>query len=98
VARSGRARRNRGSTPWHQATDALDTLHTDLADDTHAQAHIAALGELLEATAQKAPDHLRSELQAASKAFARAQRYQVWAEDRAADSEARGHQPHQLLK
>ncbi|OIJ95553.1 relaxase/mobilization nuclease domain-containing protein [Streptomyces monashensis] len=78
------ARRNHPSTPWHQATDALDTLHTDLADDTHAQAHITALGELLEATAQKAPAHLRAELQAASKAFARAQRSQIRAEDRAA--------------
>ncbi|MFI6555229.1 relaxase/mobilization nuclease domain-containing protein [Streptomyces griseus] len=78
------ARRNHPSTPWHQATAALDTLHTDLADDTHAQAHITALGELLEATAQKAPTHLRAELQAASKAFARAQRSQIRAEDRAA--------------
>ncbi|MFF3513858.1 relaxase/mobilization nuclease domain-containing protein [Streptomyces sp. NPDC002573] len=78
------ARRNHPSTPWQQATDALDTLHTGLADDTHAQAHIAALGELLEATAQKAPDNLRGELQAASKAFARAQRSQIRAEDRAA--------------
>ncbi|MEI5098626.1 relaxase/mobilization nuclease domain-containing protein [Streptomyces sp. PmtG] len=78
------ARRNRPSTPWHQATDALDTLHTDLGDDTHAQAHIAALGELLEATAQRAPDNLRGELQAASKVFARAQRSQIRAEDRAA--------------
>ncbi|MFF3911369.1 relaxase/mobilization nuclease domain-containing protein [Streptomyces sp. NPDC001848] len=78
------ARRNRPSTPWHQATDALDTLHTDLVDDTHAQAHIAALGELIEATAQKAPGNLRAELQAASAAFARAQRSQIRAEDRAA--------------
>ncbi|MFG3291660.1 relaxase/mobilization nuclease domain-containing protein [Streptomyces sp. NPDC048179] len=78
------ARRNRPSTPWHQATDALDTLHTDLADDSHAQAHITALGELLEATAQKAPAPLRAELQVASKAFARAQRSQIRAEDRAA--------------
>ncbi|MFE8947427.1 relaxase/mobilization nuclease domain-containing protein [Streptomyces sp. NPDC007856] len=78
------ARRNRPSTPWHQATEALDTLHTDLTDDTHAQAHIAALGELLEAAAQKAPDNLRADLQAASKAFARAQRSQIRAEDRAA--------------
>lgn len=78
------ARRNHPSTPWHQATDALDTLHTDLADDTHAQAHITALGELLEATAQKAPIHLRAELHAASKAFARAQRSQIRAEARAA--------------
>ncbi|MFF0004482.1 relaxase/mobilization nuclease domain-containing protein [Streptomyces tibetensis] len=78
------ARRNHPSTPWHQAADALDTLHTDLADDTHAQAHITALGELLEATAQKAPANLRAELHAASKAFARAQRSQIRAEDRAA--------------
>ncbi|MFE7764303.1 relaxase/mobilization nuclease domain-containing protein [Streptomyces sp. NPDC057438] len=78
------ARRNHPNTPWHQATDALDTLHTDLADDTHAQADITALGELLEATAQKAPAHLRAELRAAAKAFARAQRSQVRAEDRAA--------------
>ncbi|WP_406307986.1 relaxase/mobilization nuclease domain-containing protein [Streptomyces griseoaurantiacus] len=78
------ARRSRPSTPWQQATEALDTLHIDLADDSHAQAHVTALGELIEATAQKAPDHLRAELQAASKAFARAQRSQVRAEDRAA--------------
>ncbi|WP_327696422.1 relaxase/mobilization nuclease domain-containing protein [Streptomyces sp. NBC_00459] len=75
------ARRNHLSTPLHQATDALDT---DLADDTHAQAHITALGELIEATAQKAPANLRAELQAASKVFARAQRSQILAEDRAA--------------
>jgi hypothetical protein len=56
----------------NQATDALDTLHTDLADDTHAQAHFSALGELIEVTAQTAPANLRAELQAASEAFARA--------------------------
>lgn len=78
------ARRNRPSTPWHQATAALDTLHAALADDAHAQAHIAALGELIEATAQKAPDNLRAELRSAAKAFARAERSQIRAEDRAA--------------
>jgi hypothetical protein len=78
------ARRNRPSTPWHEAADALDALHRDFATDAHAQAHITALGELLEATAQKAPAHLRAELQAASKAFARAQWSQIRAEDRAA--------------
>jgi hypothetical protein len=78
------ARRNRPSAPWHQATDALDTLHADLAYDAHAQAHITALGELIEATAQKAPANLRVELHAASKAFARAQRSQIRAEDRVA--------------
>jgi hypothetical protein len=78
------ARRNRPSTPWHEAADALDNFQSDLADDTHAQAHITALGELIEATSQKAPVNLRAELQAASKAFARAQWSQVRAEDRAA--------------
>ncbi|MBT2422868.1 mobilization protein [Streptomyces sp. ISL-22] len=78
------ARRDRPSTPWHQATEALDTLHTGLADDTHAQAHIDALGELLEATAQKAPANLRAELHTASRAFARAQRSQIRADDRVA--------------
>jgi hypothetical protein len=85
------ARRKRPSTPWQQATDALDTLHTEITDistgnsgDARAQAHITALGELIEATAQKAPANLRAELQAASKAFARAQCSQVRAEDRAA--------------
>jgi hypothetical protein len=78
------ARRNRPITPWHQAADALDSLHGDLADDTHAQAQISALGELLEATAQKAPADLRAELRAASKKLSRAQRSQIRAEDRAA--------------
>ncbi|MEW2622727.1 mobilization protein [Streptomyces sp. NPDC048106] len=71
------ARRERPTTPWHQATEALDTLHSDMADDTHAQAHITALGELIEATAQKVPDHFRADLRAASRAFARAQRSQI---------------------
>lgn len=78
------ARRDQPATPWHQATDALDGLRTDMADDTHAQARITALGELIEATAQKAPAHLQAELRAASRAFARAQRSQVRAENQAA--------------
>ncbi|MFF3729871.1 relaxase/mobilization nuclease domain-containing protein [Streptomyces sp. NPDC002476] len=78
------ARRNRPITPWHQATDALDTFHAGMADDTHAQAQITALGELIEATAQKAPANLQAELRAASRAFARAQRSQIRAENQAA--------------
>ncbi|MBT2492132.1 mobilization protein [Streptomyces sp. ISL-96] len=85
------ARRNRPTTPWQQATEALDTLHTEItgtstcdSGDARAQAHITALGELMEATAQKAPADLRVQLQAASKAFGRAQRSQIRAEDRAA--------------
>ncbi|MEU2345942.1 mobilization protein [Streptomyces sp. NPDC013082] len=85
------ARRNRPATAWHQATEALDTLHIEItgtsADDggdARAQAHITALGELIEATAQNAPADIRAQLHAASRAFARAQRSQVRAEDRAA--------------
>lgn len=55
-----------------------------MADDAHAQAHITALGDLIEATAQKAPTHLHAELRAASRAFARAQRSQIRAENQAA--------------
>ncbi|MEV4905282.1 mobilization protein [Streptomyces albidoflavus] len=78
------ARREHPTTPWHQATDALDTLHQGMTDDTHAQAHITALGELIEATAQKAPDHSRAELRTAAQTFARAQRSQIRAENQAA--------------
>ncbi|AYN40158.1 mobilization protein [Streptomyces dangxiongensis] len=78
------ARRDQPATPWHQATDVLDTLHTGMTDDTHAQAHITALGELIEATAQKAPADFHAELRAASRAFARAQRSQIRAENQAA--------------
>ncbi|MER6498376.1 mobilization protein [Streptomyces sp. NPDC001455] len=78
------ARRQRPTNPWHQATDALDTLHQGMTDDTHAQAHITALGELIEATAQKAPDHSRAELRAAARTFARAQRSLSRAENQAA--------------
>ncbi|MFH8363298.1 relaxase/mobilization nuclease domain-containing protein [Streptomyces anulatus] len=78
------ARRNHPTTPWHQATGALDTLHADMADTTHAQAHITALGDLLEATAQKAPVDLRAELRSASQTLARAQRSQTRADHQAA--------------
>ncbi|MEU6846059.1 mobilization protein [Streptomyces sp. NPDC046716] len=85
------ARRKRPTTAWHQATEALDILHTEItgtnpdgSQDALAQAHITALGELIEATAQKAPDDLRHQLQTACRAFARAQRSQIRAEDRSA--------------
>ncbi|WP_326611535.1 relaxase/mobilization nuclease domain-containing protein [Streptomyces scopuliridis] len=83
------ARRTRPSTPWHQATDALDTFRTETATDDNtrdarAQAHITALGELIEATAQNAPADLRDQLRAASQAYARAQRSQIRADDRTA--------------
>ncbi|MER6332674.1 relaxase/mobilization nuclease domain-containing protein [Streptomyces sp. NPDC001034] len=78
------ARRDQPATPWHQAIDALDTLHTGTDDDFHTQAHITALGDLIEVTAQKAPAHLSAELRAASRGFARAQRSQIRAENQAA--------------
>ncbi|MEU6056559.1 mobilization protein [Streptomyces sp. NPDC047097] len=78
------ARRDQPATPWYQAIDALDTLHAGMADDTHAQAHITALGDLIEATAQKVSAHLHAELEAASRAFGRAQRSQIRAENQAA--------------
>ncbi|WP_024756580.1 relaxase/mobilization nuclease domain-containing protein [Streptomyces exfoliatus] len=78
------ARRDRPATAWHQATDALDTLRTGMDDDAHAQARITALGDLIEATTQKAPVHLHAELRAASRAFARAQRSQIRADNQAA--------------
>ena len=84
------ARRNRPSSPWQRATQALDTLTADFTDPatssgttgdgSRAQAQIAALGELIEATAQAAPEELRTELRAATKVFARAQRSQTRAE------------------
>ncbi|MGW6458356.1 relaxase/mobilization nuclease domain-containing protein [Streptomyces sp. NPDC055078] len=79
------ARRTHPTTAWHRAVDALDTLHTETTSgDARAQAHTTALGELIEATAQKAPAALQAELRAASTAFARAQRSQIRAEHRAA--------------
>ncbi|WP_435127755.1 relaxase/mobilization nuclease domain-containing protein [Actinacidiphila sp. bgisy144] len=82
------ARRNQPGTPWEQAIDALDTLRPAATrSDEHnpqVQAQISALGELIEATAQMAPADLSSDLRAASRTFARAQRSQVRAEQAAA--------------
>lgn len=78
------ARRDQPATPWHQAIDAVDTLQAGMDDNAHAQANITALGDLIEAAAQKAPAHLHAELRAASRAFARAQRSQIRAENQAA--------------
>jgi relaxase-like protein len=87
------ARRARPTNPWHQATSALDSLHAGLTNvtgddggDARAQAHIAAVGELIEAAAQQVPVNLRAELNAASRAFARAQRSRTRAEHNAAST------------
>ncbi len=88
------ARRNRPSTSWQRTTDALDTLHQHLTDETAsggndgdgalAQAQITALGDIINATAQTAPRELRAELRAATRTFARAQRSQIRADHQAA--------------
>jgi hypothetical protein len=83
------ARRNRPGTPWQHATDVLDTFSFETSGtgegaDTRGQAQIAALGELIEATAQAAPAELRAELRTAARAFAHAQRSQIRAEHHSA--------------
>lgn len=85
------ARRNGPFTSWQHTTDALDHVHQHLAEDTAggtggedggalAQAQITALGDIINATAQTAPQELRAELRAATRAFARAQRSQIRAD------------------
>lgn len=79
------ARRNRPGTPWQRATEALDTFSYETSGtgdsaDTRGQAQIAALGELIEATAQAAPAEIRADLRTAARAFSHAQRSQIRAE------------------
>ncbi|RKE20030.1 relaxase/mobilization nuclease domain-containing protein [Streptomyces sp. TLI_171] len=87
------ARRNRSSSSWQRTTDVLDRVHQHLAEDSTAggegdgalgQAQITALGDIINATAQTAPQELRAELRAATRAFARAQRSQVRADHQGA--------------
>ncbi|WP_329133622.1 relaxase/mobilization nuclease domain-containing protein [Streptomyces sp. NBC_01476] len=83
------ARRNRPGTPWQHATEALDAFSYEISRtgdsaDSRGQAQLAALGELIEATAQAAPPELRTELRMAARAFAHAQRSQIRAEHGAA--------------
>ncbi|WP_425832009.1 relaxase/mobilization nuclease domain-containing protein [Streptomyces fractus] len=78
------ARRNSPDTPWQRAIDTLDSFSTGLGDDAEAQAHITALGDLIEATAQAVPAESHVELRSAARVFARAQRSRVRADDRAA--------------
>ncbi|KJS58288.1 relaxase/mobilization nuclease domain-containing protein [Streptomyces rubellomurinus] len=89
------ARRNRPTTSWQRTTDALDHVHQHLTEDTTggtggkdsgalAQAQITALGDIINATAQTAPQELRAELRAATRAFARAQRSQIRADHQGA--------------
>ncbi|GJF31759.1 mobilization protein [Kitasatospora sp. NE20-6] len=87
------ARRNRPSSSWQRTTDALDRVHQHLAEESTAggegdgalgQAQITALGDIINATTQTAPQELRAELRAATRTFARAQRSQVRADHQGA--------------
>lgn len=68
--------------PWHQATAATERIphHLGRPDAEAAQAHLAALGEALDAVALTAPPGIRSELRAAASAFERATRSRIHAE------------------
>ncbi|MEV8103232.1 mobilization protein [Streptomyces sp. NPDC088135] len=68
--------------PWHQATAATERIphHLGRPDAEAAQAHLAALGEALDAVALTAPPDIRSELRAAASAFERATRSRIHAE------------------
>ncbi|MEE1727939.1 mobilization protein [Streptomyces sp. BE282] len=68
--------------PWHQATAATERIphHLGRPDAEAAQAHLAALGEALDAVALTAPPDIRSELRAAASAFERATRSRIHAD------------------
>ncbi|MFF8418066.1 relaxase/mobilization nuclease domain-containing protein [Streptomyces sp. NPDC015680] len=68
--------------PWHQATAATERIphHLGRPDAEAAQAHLAALGEALDAVALTAPPDIRTELRAAASAFERATRSRIHAE------------------
>ncbi|WP_028810520.1 relaxase/mobilization nuclease domain-containing protein [Streptomyces flavidovirens] len=68
--------------PWYQATAATERIphHLGRPDAEAAQAHLAALGEALDAVALTAPPDIRTELRAAASAFERATRSRIHAE------------------
>ncbi|MFJ4123102.1 relaxase/mobilization nuclease domain-containing protein [[Kitasatospora] papulosa] len=68
--------------PWHQATAATERIphHLGRPDAEVAQAHLAALGEALDAVTLTAPPDIRTELRAAASAFERATRSRIHAE------------------
>ncbi|MDX3613680.1 relaxase/mobilization nuclease domain-containing protein [Streptomyces europaeiscabiei] len=74
----GRRRPN----PWHQATAATERIphHLDQGDDEVGQAHLAVIGEALDALPLLAPQHLRPQLREAASAFERATRSRIRAE------------------
>ncbi|MFD9441028.1 relaxase/mobilization nuclease domain-containing protein [Streptomyces sp. NPDC060006] len=78
TGQSGRRRPN----PWHQATAAAERIphHLDQLDDQASQAHIAALGEALDALPLVTPQAVRHQLREAATAFERATRSRIRAD------------------
>ncbi|MFJ2771737.1 relaxase/mobilization nuclease domain-containing protein [Streptomyces sp. NPDC087300] len=70
------------SNPWHQATAATERIPHELdgEDDAAAQAHLAALGEALDALPLLAPEHIRPQLRQAAVEFERATRSRMRAD------------------
>lgn len=72
----------RRANPWHQATAAAERIPHRLehGEDAAAQAHLAALGEALDALPFLAPPDIRPQLRQAAEAFERATRSRIQAE------------------
>ncbi|RST25318.1 mobilization protein [Streptomyces sp. WAC04770] len=72
----------RRANPWHQATAAAERIPHRLehGEDAAAQAHLAALGEALDALPFLAPPDIRLQLRQAAEAFERATRSRIQAE------------------
>ena len=68
--------------PWHAATTATEQIphHLDQPDNSAAQAHLAALGETLDALPLLAPHTLQPQLRHAAEAFERVTRSRIRAQ------------------
>ncbi|UFQ17113.1 MULTISPECIES: relaxase/mobilization nuclease domain-containing protein [Streptomyces] len=74
----------RKTNSWHQATAAVERIPHRLehGEGPAAQAHLAALGEALDALPLRAPQAIQNQLRQASEAFERATRSRIQAEHR----------------
>ncbi|WP_329119432.1 relaxase/mobilization nuclease domain-containing protein [Streptomyces sp. NBC_01465] len=72
----------RKTNPWHQATAVTERIPNRLerGEDAAAQAHLAALGEALDALPLRAPQAIRPQLMQAAEVFERATRSRIQAE------------------
>ncbi|MBP0455975.1 relaxase/mobilization nuclease domain-containing protein [Streptomyces montanisoli] len=79
---SAEPRAHRRADPWHQATAAAERIphHLERGDGAIAQAHIAALGEALDALPLLVSVEFRPALQQAAATFERATRSRIRAE------------------